>query len=333
MSRFVRPLRGFLPEFAVMLENIMSFARWFLLIALTVAPAHAADVVYPTGSRVGLAPPPGLTVSQNFSGFEDRDNRVAVVTVVLPAAAYPDIERSATPEALAKQGVTLESREEIAHPLGKALLILGQQQVENQRIRKWIFVLSTGELTALITMQVPETAQSAYPDAVLRDALQSASIRPAVPTNEQLSLLPFRVSELAGFKVGGIIAGRAVMLTDGPLNQTTTGIDTHILVALAPGAPAQAADRGRFAHDVFASVPNLKDIRINSSETLRIGGAQGHQIMAHGKDGSTGEEVTIVQWLRFGSAAYLHLIGVARSEGWTQAYARFRQVRDGIELR
>ena len=40
-----------------------------------------------------------------------------------------------------------------------------------------------------------------------------------------------------------------------------------------------------------------------------------------------------MQWLRFGGSAYLHLVGVARSDGWTQAYARFRQVRDGIELR
>lgn len=335
MSHFVHPQRRFLPDLASMLETVMTFFRSFLLTALLVAavPAYAADVVYPTGSRIGLAPPPGMTMSQNFSGFEDRDNRVAVVTVVLPAAAYADIEKSTTPESLQKQNLTLDAREDVAHPLGKAFLIIGHQPVEKERVRKWIFVLSTGELTALVTMQVPEAAQSAYPDAALRQALQSVSVRPSVPVDEQLSLLPFRVGELAGFKVGGIIAGRAVMLTDGPLNQTATGMDTHILVALAPGAPAQAADRGRFANEVFASVPNLKDIRINSSEPLRIGGLQGHQIMARGTDGATGDEVTIVQWLRFGSSAYLHMIGVARSDGWTQAYARFRQVRDGIDLR
>ena len=103
-----------------------------------------------------------------------------------------------------------------------------------------------------------------------------------MPAEEQLSLLPFRVSELAGFKIGGVIAGRAVMLTDGALEPPAKGIDTHILVAIAAGAPAQAADRDRFAHEVFASVPNLKDVRINSSEPLRIGGQQGHQIMARG---------------------------------------------------
>jgi hypothetical protein len=296
-----------------MLETAMTFVRWFFLIVLLAAPAQAADVVYPTGSRIGLAPPPGLTVSKSFAGFEDRENRVALLIAALPAAAYPDIASSTTPESLQKQGVTLDTREDVTHPLGKAFLILGHQQIENQRIRKWILVVSAGELTALVTVQVPEAAQSAYPDAAIRAALMTASVRPTVPVEEQLSLLPFRVSELAGFKVGGVIAGRAVMLTDGTLDQAAKAIDTHILV--------------------FEGVPNLKDVRISSSEPLRIGGQQGHQIMARGRDGATGDEITIVQWLRFGGSAYLHVVGVARTEGWTQAYARFRQVRDGIGLR
>ncbi len=311
----------------------MTFLRWLALFAFLAAPAHAADVVYPSGSRVGLAPPPGMTASRSFSGFEDRDKRVAVVVVALPGPAYPDIEQSTTAEPLQKQGVTLDTREDVAHPLGKAFLIIGHQQIEDQRIRKWIFVASAGELTALVTVQMPEDAQSAYPDAAIRAALMSVSVRPNVPVEEQLSLLPFHLNELAGFKVGGVLAGRALMLTDGPLNQPASATDSHILIAIAPGSPAQASERERFAHDVFAAVPNLKEVRINSSESLRIGGQQGHQIMARGRDGSTGDEITIVQWLRFGGSAYLHVIGVARTEGWTEAYARFRQVRDGIDLR
>jgi hypothetical protein len=319
-----------------MLGAIMTFARTLFLIALLAAnlavPAQAADVVYPAGSRVGLVPPPGMTASSNFSGFEDRDKRVALVIIALPAAAYADIEKTTSPESLQKQGLTLETREELTHPLGKAILFLGSQQIEGQRIRKWVLVLAAGDLTALITVQVPEAAQSAYPDDAIHAALTSVAVRPNVPVEEQLSMLPFRVSELAGFKVSGVIAGRAVMLTDGKPDDSKA-IDTHILVAISAGAPAQASDRSRFAHEVFEGVPNLKELRISSSEPLRIGGAQGHQIMARGRDAATGDEITIVQWLRFGGSAYLHLVGVARSDAWTDAYQRFRHVRDGIELR
>ena len=232
--------------FAHMTCARMTFARSLLLIAFLAAPAQAADVVYPAGSRIGLVPPPGMTVSKNFSGFEDRDNRVALVIVALPAAAYPEIEKSTTADSLLKQGVTLETREDVTHPLGKAFLIVGHQQIEGQRIRKWILVVSASDLTALITAQVPEAARQAYGDEAIRTALMTASVRPNVPNEEQLSLLPFRVSELAGFKIGGVIAGRAVMLTDGTLDPPAKGIDTHILVAIAVGAPAQPG-RGRDA--------------------------------------------------------------------------------------
>src|SRR6266550_1559464 len=40
------------------------------------AAARAAEPVFPPGSRVGLAPPPGMTVGTSFQGFEDRAQRV-----------------------------------------------------------------------------------------------------------------------------------------------------------------------------------------------------------------------------------------------------------------
>lgn len=311
----------------------MTVIRAFLLLVLVALPAHAADVVYPTGSRIGLAPPTGLSPSRSFSGFEDVNRRVALVLTILPPDAFAAIEKSAAPEPLRRQGVELESREDIAHPLGKAVLMIGRQEFEGVKLRKWILAVAASDLTALVTVQVPDAARETYPDTAIHAALQSLTVRASVPAEEQLSLLPFRVSELAGFNVGGVVAGRAVMLTDGAADAPAPGAETHIVVAVAPGGPSQASERGRFANDVFASIPNLKDVRITSSEPLRISGAQGHQIMASGHDGTSGQEITIVQWLRFGGGGYLHLIGVARKDAWAEAYPRFRQVRDGIELR
>jgi hypothetical protein len=311
----------------------MTFIRSFLLFVVLALPALAADVVYPPASRIGLAPPAGMTPSQNFSGFEDRQHRVAMVMAALPPEAFAEIEKSTTADALFKQGIKFETREDVSHPLGKALLVIGQQQIDDTTVRKWIFVVSAGEITALVTVQVPHDAQDAYPDATIRTALNSVTVRTSVPPEEQLSLLPFKVSELAGFNVGGIIPGRAVMLTDATPNSGNPADAAHIVVAIAPGGPAQASERERFASEIFSSIPNLKDVRITSSEPLRINGQQGHQIMARGRDGAGGDEITIVQWIRFGGGAYLHLVGVARTEDWLDAYGRFRKVRDSIEAR
>jgi len=312
--------------------GILRSLPFIILLALGL-PAHALDVVFPAGSRVGLAPPPGVTPSHNFNGFEDATNNVAVVIASLPPEAYAEIERSTSADALKQRGLTFEKRESQQVGAGKGFLVIARQEVDNIKLRKWIFAVAAADLTALVTIQVPDAANKTYPELVIRTALSTLMVRDTVPVEEQLSLLPFRVGELAQFRVGGVLAGRAIMLTDAPTDAAGPDVDTHMVVAVAPGGPASPASRDTFARDVFGSVPNLKDVRINSAEPLRIGGQQGHQIMALGKDNRTGQAVNVVQWLRFGGSAYLHMIGVARQEEWVPAYARFRAVRDGIETR
>jgi hypothetical protein len=307
-----------------------------LFLVLAAADAHAAEVAYPPGSRIGLVPASGMVTSRNFFGFEDADNNVAVILVSLPGDAYAELNRTVTADALKKQGLTLESREAMSVPTGNAFLVIGRQEVEKIKLRKWILIAAAPTLTALVTVQVPDTSRGRYPDAAIRTMLASLTIRGTVPVDEQLGLLPFRVGELAGFRVGGVIPGRAVMLSDAvpdASGQPAAGKEPHMIVNVGPGAPAQASEREAFAREVFATIPNIKDIRLTSSEALRMSGQQGHQIIANAKDGAGADPLTIVQWLRFGSGGYLQMVGIARADSWTAAYQRFRAVRDGVEAR
>ncbi len=304
-----------------------------LVLALGALPARA-DPAYPPGSRIGLVAPAGLAASKSFFGYEDPDNNVAIMLVALPVQAYADLEKSVTADALKRQGVTLETREAMTLPAGKAFLVIAHQEVDNVKIRKWILVASSSTLTALVTVQVPEAANALYPDAAIRAALATLVVRAAVPAEEQLGLLPFKVAEFSGFRIAGVIPGRAVMLSDaaaGTAGALEAAVEPHIFVAVAPGAPAQSAERDTFARDVFATIPNLKDVRFNTSEPLRIGGQQGHQIIANARDAAGVSALTVVQWLRFGGGAYMQMVGIARDEAWKDAYPRFRAVRDGIE--
>jgi hypothetical protein len=316
--------------------TVVMLPRLLIVLALVLGalPAAAADAAYPPGSRIGLAPPPGMATSKSFFGFEDADNNAAIILLALPARAFSDLEKSITADALKQQGLTFETREAMPLSTGKAFLVLGQQEVDKIKIRKWILVAASSALTALVTVQIPEPAKAIYPDAVIRAALRTLAIRATVPVDEQLGLLPFKVGDLAGFHIAGVAPGRAVMLgdADAPGSPGAT-LEPHIFVAIAPGSPAQTADRDAFARDVFAAVPNLKDIRITTSEPLRIGGQQGHQILADARDPTGAVALRVVQWLRFGGGAYLQMIGIARTDAWKEAYPRFRSVRDGIEAR
>ena len=306
------------------------------MLALGALPATAAELNYPPGSRIGLAPPPGLVPSKTFFGYEDPSNSVAMMLVALPPQAYADLDASVTAETLKRQGVTMESREALPLPSGKAFLVVGRQEVDNVKIRKWILVASSPTLTGFVTVQMPETATALYPDAAIRASLATLAFRAAVPVDEQLGLLPFKVSELSGFRIAGVIPGRAVMLSDAPAGAPGSPDSTnepHIFAAIAAGGPAQSADRDTFAREVFATLPNIREIRVTTSEPLRMAGQQGHQILANAKDASGTSPLTVVQWLRFGGGGYMQIVGIARADAWKDAYPRFRSVRDGIEAR
>src|SRR5438128_11600983 len=306
--------------------------RLLIVLALTlgISPALAADATYPPGSRIGLAPPDGMVTSKSFFGYEDPNNNAAIILLPRPAQAYADLDKSVTADTLKRQGVTLETREDVPLAVGKAFLVTAHQEVENNLVHKWILVAGSSALTALVTVQIPDAAKALYPDAAIRAALTTLAIRDSVPVDEQLGLLPFKVNELAGFRVGGIVPGRAVMLSDAPADAPgplDVRMEPHIFVAISPGAPMQTADRDAFARDAFATVPNLRDIRITTSEPLRIGGQQGHQILAEAGGRSGAGPSAVVQWLPVVCSAYLEVIGTARAHGWLGGYRGVRSVR------
>jgi hypothetical protein len=305
---------------------------FLLTLALSAAPVHAGN--YPPGSRIGLTPPSGMVTSKSFFGYEDPDHNAAIILIALPVQAYADLDRSVTADALKRQGLTLEKREVVPLSTGKAFLVIGRQEIDKTKVRKWILVASSPALTALVAVQIPEPAKALYPDAAIRAALASLAIRAAVPIEEELGVLPFKIGDLAGFRVAGVVPGRSVALSDAPTDASPNApLAPHLVVGIAPGGPAQAAERDAFAQDVFVRAANLRNIRITTSEPLRIGGQEGHQIFADARDSSNASALTVVQWLRFGGGAYLQVVGVARADAWKDAYPRFRSVRDSIGTR
>jgi hypothetical protein len=299
------------------------------------APAQGADVLYPLGSRLGLVPPSGMALSPAFPGFEDTKNNVFIRLVPMPGPAYSDIEKSMTNEGLKKQGMTVEKREKITLPGGtKGLLVVVRQQANDVRFRKWLLIAPISDITGLISFEIRDEARGAYPERVIRTALLSAAVRPTVPTDEQLSLVPFRVSDFAGLRVVRVLPGVALQLTDGPKDQFEATEQPHLVISIAPGGPPDARDRDSFARVALSNgLPPFKDVRITGSEPMRLGGQQGYEMRAEAKDPRTGAEVEIVQWLRFGSGAFLRIVGFGPKEGWTQNFGRFRAVRDAIEPR
>jgi hypothetical protein len=307
-------------------------------IMLGVIPAQAADPIFPPGSRLGLVPPPGMVVSRNFEGFEDIDKNAAILLSTLPAVAYDQIEKTMVPEALQKQGILIDRREPVTLDVGKGFILFGREMHGPAPFDKWLLVVGAADITALVTVQIPDH-DPAYSEKALRDSFATLAVRASVPDAERLSLLPFTVGDLAGFKIDDVLPGRAVML-DNPVATAAndTGKDAppaapnaRFLIAAVPGGPNEAEDRANFARVAFDQIVGIKEVRIQDAEPLRIGNISGFQILAKAKDAQSDADVMVVQWLRFGTGGFMQMIGIARAEAWPDVFNRMRAVRDSID--
>jgi hypothetical protein len=308
---------------------VAACALWTLL----AVPAVAADPVFPTASRIGMVPPAGMQPATTFPGFEDTSKGAFIRLIALPAQAFAEIEKTMTNDAIKKQGMVVEKRETLKLPTGNAILVLVKQDTPAGRLRKWLLIAPLENLTAMVSFEIQAKSPPPYSDETVRAALATLTARSTVPDNEQLMLVPFRISDTAGLRLVRVVPGVAAQFTDGPKDTLEALDQPQLVIAAAGGGPQQTGDRDQFARNALSGLPPMKEVRIASSESMRIGGQPGHEIRALGKDAQTGAEIEIVQWLRFGTGAYLRILGLAPKESWTEAFTRFRAVRDGLEPR
>jgi len=234
---------------------------------------------------------------------------------------------------LKKEGMVEEKRETVALNGAKGLLLAGTQDSENKKFRKWLLLASWPEGGSLVAFQVPEENKSKYPEASVRAALMSVTLRPVVPVDEQLGLVPVRFDELSGLRPFRVLGNSSVFLTEGAADPKDTAAQPLLIVSVAPGGPEQASDRANFARQLFAGLNDFKDLRIVGTDVIRLDNLQTYEIQAEAKDPKSDAPMKLVQWIRFGNGAFIRFVGVARADAWGEAFPKFRAVRDGTKPR
>ncbi len=300
---------------------------------LAAAPAFAADPVFPPSSRVGLTPPPGFTASTKFSGFENQQASSVMLLVELPAEAYAELEKGFTDEALKARGMTVQSREPVTFKDGKGLIVSGPVDSGGAKRHDTVMIANVSGLATIVSVQMIEASRATLTQKVVGDSLKTLAVRQQVPEAERLSVLPYKIGDLAKFRI--VRAGRegVAVLTDGPNDEVEAVAQPFVLIGVAPGGAPKPEERDAFARRLFGSAPGIKEIRITRAEPLRIGQAQGYEIVAEAKDAKTGTDVTTVQWLRFGQSGYLQMFAIVRRTAWSEVFPRLRAIRDSIEPR
>jgi hypothetical protein len=315
------------------MKHVAPLAALMTFCAVTSAmfsPAFAADPVFPPGVRIGVAPLVGLAPAKTFTGFETSDQGVKVLMTELPAAAFAEVDNAFknNPSAMANKPESIQTT------AGPGFYTIENAKDATGNLRRYSMIVGAGAFSGYIAMQVPENAQKIYTDDAVRQMFATAVTRKEVPLDEQLGLMPFKITELGEFKTVRTLApGAAILLAD---SGDENGIEASPFMVLGSvgSAPEKAEDRGRFAQQAAGQIPGLREGRITMSEPVRIDGQPGYETRIDATSGKDNTPVSVVQWLRFGSGNIAMRIIASTPRGeWEKAFPRFRAVRDGIRPR
>lgn len=309
-------------------------ARLFAIALLSAAATNAvaADAVYPRGIRVGIVPMPGLNQSTAFLGFESGDQGVKVLVSELPGPAFDQIDAAfkSAPEG----SLGNVKPEKIETAAGNGYFTAEDAVVGTDKVRRYSLIVPGSKLfSGYVAVQVPATEAKTYSDEAIKKMLSSVSVRQQVPVDEQVAQMPFKIRELGDFKTVRTLApGAALLLTDGNEEAVETG--PFMVLGLIGSVPEKTDDRARFAQQAAEAIPGVRESKITMSEPMRIDGAPGFETRVTGVSGKNNTPVTVVQWLRFGSAnVAMRVIGSSPKDQWETAFPRFRKVRDGLQPR
>ena len=149
--------------------------------------------------------------------------------------------------------------ESIETAAGKAYYTIENARDGSTSVRRYSMILSGGIFTGYVAAQIPENAARIYTDDAVRQMFASAVTRKDVPVEEQLSLLPFKITDLGSFKsVHTLAPGAAVLLSDGD-GEAKIEAASFMVIGTIASAPTQPGDRDRFAQQAAATIPGLRD--------------------------------------------------------------------------
>jgi len=293
---------------------------------LAVSPVSAAQQL--TGSHAVMELPDGFEESREFIGALWREAQASILVTELPAEAFEPVAEGLRedPAALSDQGVQLDTVEATALGPHQALIGRGRQQAGAQAFEKWLLLAGSPQVTLLVTAQIP--SRLATPQRVEKIEAALASIRIAPERGDPRGILPFTFGETQRFQFARALSGRAALMTD-TAYEGAAGARPVFVIAASPGANCEAWSDGThaFAAEAMASLQRVEDLAVADSYDARIGGGPAVVTEATGTVG--GEDVIVVQTIRFRDCAYLRTVGIGPAANEALYRAEFDMLAAG----
>ncbi len=315
-------------------DKISLFALVAMLIAILPIPPSttpaaaqtkddAAQFVFLPGTSVGMAAPSGFLQSKRFAGFEFAEAGSSILVVEFPPQAYGEMSTALTDTALAGKGITVKSRKPVTINGVKGLAISGTQSLNGVVFDKWIMLLGAETITAMISAQDP--AGSTLNETNVMAAFASVRIRAPQSLEDKLAELPFSVGKLAGFRIVRTVSGNGVLLTKGPKDVVKDASQPVVIIVRPLGAPYPGNIKPSIVSEqLMRSIKSVTISSIGKLSEATVAGTAGHEMTGVATAASSGEAVSVTQWLQLEQGRQIRVVAIASAD---QSAALLRDLR------
>jgi hypothetical protein len=266
-------------------------------------PSGLIDV---PGTHVSLKPPDGFSASSDFPGFELTDKGASILVSELPGSVH-ELILGLTEEALRGQGVTEVGREELTVDGWRALLIDGTQTASGVTYSKWMLVLGSESLSAIILATYPmDTPELRQP---LRFSLEGAILDPDRSTDAQAAL-SFTLEPVPPLMFAGTFSGSAVYNTSGQLPSADPQEPTLIVT---PSIGPITGSRESFLAAHVMSIPEMLGMELEPLSPIAVGDLEGFEVTGTATHTISGDALAVYGAVLFeDDSRYLLAIGFCR---------------------
>ena len=279
------------------------------------------------GTRVSLRRPPGFVRTRVHAGLSSVSGDVAIVVSEL-MQPIDDLQLEHSKEELGRYGILLLGREETEIDGHKGFIAYALQRAEGREIAHWIVGFGTEKQSVLVHAQAPKSKAKKMSD-MLHQTLVTARWdleRPYDP----FAGLPFRLAGKHPLK----LARRVLDL----LTYTRTG-----LLDGAPGAPVLVIShtaksipeqrRNELCRNSLETATGVAEVRIRSSEVLKIDGLEGCEVLGFADDDSGGGRLALYQAVLFDRKGYYVFHGRVSSGQQYRFMSAFKEMVQSFKRR
>ena len=297
------------------------------LLAGLSGPSEAASVTAPGGSRVALTVPPGFVPATGFTGFRDNARGASIVITELKAGAIDAVRASYDGGALSGRGMQRLSRTELRGLDHPGFLDVIRATEGEKPFRKWVLALAGPDVTAVVTVNVPERALDPALESSVVATLASVTLGKPAARGTPLEGLPFRLPVTAELTPLEVRSGSTLVLAGKP--GTRAGAETRLTIAALLGR-GRIGQPETFTRRMARNVDGATAIQLDDGRAIAADGLAGYETTGRCTLAPAGTPCVVYHAMLFDGTGYYRFVGLAPQADGEVALPLFRHMVEGF---